>query len=157
MNIDKVKEILELVEKSPLENLEIEVKGFGGRGVRVRKGQLSTEVVSTGVNSPKSIQASEGQTRLSASDEDFPPPLGEGMVEITSPIVGTFYRAPSPDSPPYIEEGESIVAGQVVCIVEAMKLMNEIQSEVSGVVKKILVKNAQPVEFGQVLFIIKVD
>ena len=77
-----------------------------------------------------------------------------GLVEIKSPMVGTFYTASSPESDPYVSLNEKVSPGQVVCIVEAMKLMNEIESEVSGRVAKILVENAQPVEFGHVLFLI---
>ncbi len=76
-------------------------------------------------------------------------------VEIKSPIVGTFYRAPAPDAPPFVEKGSKIEAGQVVCIIEAMKLMNEIKSEVNGTVSDILVENGDPVEFGTVLFLIE--
>lgn len=78
-----------------------------------------------------------------------------GCVEVRAPIVGTFYRAPAPDAPPYVEEGDRVEKGQVLCIIEAMKLMNEIESEVSGIVKKILVKNGEPVEYGQPLFLIQ--
>ncbi len=75
-------------------------------------------------------------------------------VEIKSPMVGTFYAAPAPDAPPYVKQGDRVSVGQVVCIVEAMKLMNEIESEVTGVISRIMIENAQPVEFGQVLFLI---
>ncbi|GAA6756699.1 acetyl-CoA carboxylase biotin carboxyl carrier protein [Thermus thalpophilus] len=78
-----------------------------------------------------------------------------GCVEIRAPIVGTFYRAPAPDAPPYVKEGDRVEKGQVLCIIEAMKLMNEIESEVSGIVKKILVQNGEPVEYGQPLFLIQ--
>ncbi|AEB11566.1 acetyl-CoA carboxylase biotin carboxyl carrier protein [Marinithermus hydrothermalis] len=76
-------------------------------------------------------------------------------VEITAPIVGTFYRAPAPDAEPFVKEGDRIEKGQVVCIIEAMKLFNEIESEVSGIVRKVLVENAEPVEYGQPLFLIE--
>jgi acetyl-CoA carboxylase biotin carboxyl carrier protein len=79
----------------------------------------------------------------------------EKSVAITSPMVGTFYRAPAPDADPYVEAGDSVEVGQTVCIVEAMKLMNEIESEVRGRIVQILVENAQPVEFGQKLFLIE--
>ncbi len=78
-----------------------------------------------------------------------------GCVEVRAPIVGTFYRAPAPDAPPYVKEGDRVEKGQVLCIIEAMKLMNEIESEVSGIVKKILVQNGEPVEYGQPLFLIQ--
>jgi acetyl-CoA carboxylase biotin carboxyl carrier protein len=82
-------------------------------------------------------------------------PVPEKLVTITSPIVGTFYRAPSPDADPYVEEGDLVRKGQVLCIVEAMKLMNEIESEVDGRIYKILVESAKPVEYGQPLFLIE--
>ncbi|TBH21893.1 acetyl-CoA carboxylase biotin carboxyl carrier protein [Thermus thermamylovorans] len=78
-----------------------------------------------------------------------------GCVEVRAPIVGTFYRAPAPDAPPYVKEGDRVERGQVLCIIEAMKLMNEIESEVSGIVRKILVQNGEPVEYGQSLFLIQ--
>ncbi len=78
----------------------------------------------------------------------------EGLVEVRSPIVGTFYRSPSPDKPPYIKVGDSIDVGSVVCIVEAMKLFNEIESEVSGKIVKVVVEDASPVEYDQVLFLV---
>ena len=82
--------------------------------------------------------------------------VGTGnQVAITSPMVGTFYRAPAPDADPYVEVGDQVTVGQTVCIVEAMKLMNEIESEVKGRVVKILVENAQPVEYGQKLFLVE--
>jgi len=77
---------------------------------------------------------------------------GAGLVEITSPMVGTFYRSPSPEAPSYVEVGAKVTKGQTLCILEAMKLMNELESELDGVVKEILVENAEPVEYGQVLF-----
>jgi acetyl-CoA carboxylase biotin carboxyl carrier protein len=77
-----------------------------------------------------------------------------GMVTIVSPIVGTFYRSPSPDADPYVDEGDYVKIGQVLCIVEAMKLMNEIESEVNGRVTKILAESTKPVEYGQALFLV---
>jgi acetyl-CoA carboxylase biotin carboxyl carrier protein len=78
----------------------------------------------------------------------------EGLIEVKSPMVGTFYAAPAPDADPYVGVGQRVGVGTVLCIIEAMKLMNELESEVSGTVAKILVDNAQPVEYGQVLFLI---
>lgn len=84
-----------------------------------------------------------------------PPPINERLVEVTSPMVGTFYRAPAPDESPFVNTGDRITTGQTVCIIEAMKLMNEIESEVSGEVVEILVQNGQPVEYGQPLMRVK--
>lgn len=78
------------------------------------------------------------------------------LYKVTSPMVGTFYRSPSPESPPFVEAGATISKGQTLCIIEAMKLMNELESEVSGVVKRVLIENGQPVEFGQVLMEVEV-
>ncbi len=83
--------------------------------------------------------------------------IDEGFFEIKSPIVGTFYSAPSPESDPFVDVGSRVTKGQTLCIVEAMKLMNEIESDVNGIVQKILIENAQPVEFDQVLFLVKPD
>jgi acetyl-CoA carboxylase biotin carboxyl carrier protein len=74
------------------------------------------------------------------------------LLEITSPMVGTFYRAPAPDAPPYVEQGDRVAEGQTVCILEAMKLMNELEAEVAGTIREICVQNGDPVEYGQVLF-----
>jgi acetyl-CoA carboxylase biotin carboxyl carrier protein len=84
-----------------------------------------------------------------------PPTPSETLVDVTSPMVGTFYRAPAPDEPPFVDAGDRIRTGQVVCIIEAMKLMNEIEAEVMGEIVEILVKNGEPVEYGQVLMRVK--
>jgi len=84
-----------------------------------------------------------------------PPSQVSNLIEITSPMVGTFYRAPAPDEPPFVSIGERITTGQTVCIIEAMKLMNELEAEVAGEIVEILVENAEPVEFGQTLMLVK--
>ena len=106
---------------------------------------------------PAAMAAASAPTAAPASPEaPEPPPEPPGHV-LKSPIVGTFYAAPSPDAEPYIRVGDRVQRGQVVCIIEAMKLMNEIESDVSGVVQKIYPENAQPVEFGEPLFSVKTD
>ncbi|MBE3573118.1 MAG: acetyl-CoA carboxylase biotin carboxyl carrier protein, partial [Moorella humiferrea] len=100
----------------------------------------------------------EGYTQVEErrSPEDTPSVQErEDIVEVKAPMVGTFYRAPSPDAPPFVEEGTRVKQGQTLCIIEAMKLMNELAAETSGRVIKILAENGQPVEYGQVLFLIK--
>ncbi len=84
-----------------------------------------------------------------------PPSKGADLVEVTSPMVGTFYRAPAPEEPPFVSVGERIAPGQTVCIIEAMKLMNELEAEIAGEVMEILVENGEPVEFGQTLMLVK--
>ncbi|MGB3937447.1 MAG: acetyl-CoA carboxylase biotin carboxyl carrier protein, partial [Burkholderiales bacterium] len=95
-----------------------------------------------------------GQPAATAAGAAAPPaPGAEGHV-VKSPMVGTFYRAPAPDAKPFIEVGGAVKEGQIVCVIEAMKLMNEIEADASGTIKAILVENGQPVEYGQALFII---
>ncbi len=96
-------------------------------------------------------ESAQAPAPASESDED------EGLVEITAPMVGTFYRRPAPDKPPFVEVGSHVEKGQTVCIIEAMKLFNEIESEVSGTIVKVLVEDATPVEFGRPLFLVKPD
>lgn len=162
MNIDKIRKLLELLETSEIEELEIEIKDESGE-IKLRKGtpegvssiynNIAPPAIGTAYTPPPAPAPTvSGEVSETEEGEDT-----SGLIEITSPIVGTFYRAPSPDAEPYTAVGKHIEAGQVVCIVEAMKLMNEIQSEVSGTVEKILVENEQPVEFGQVLFLINPD
>jgi acetyl-CoA carboxylase biotin carboxyl carrier protein len=98
---------------------------------------------------PPSREAPEpGDAAASEAREE----AASGFAEVTSPMVGTFYRAPAPDAPPYVEVGALVAKGQTLCILEAMKLMNELEAEVSGTIREICVENAEPVEFGQVLF-----
>jgi len=158
MDIKKIERLLALVEESEIEELEIEVKGFGGRAIRVRKGPVSNSQTSVNVmGNPAEGAVATRPVKSGGNIENDEPTIDEGLVEIVSPIVGTFYRAPSPDAEPYVKEGDRVAVGQEVCIVEAMKLMNEIQSEFAGTVERILVENAQPVEYGQPLFLIRTE
>jgi acetyl-CoA carboxylase biotin carboxyl carrier protein len=142
-----IEEMLQLMENRGLVELEIEQEGIR---VRLKKaaaaGAQIVEYV-TGVPQPAAPAASAGATKAAE-------PAGNRVV-ITSPMVGTFYRAPASDAPPFVEAGQEIEAGQVVCIVEAMKLMNEIKSETAGKIIDVLVDNGEPVEFGQPLFAVE--
>lgn len=102
-----------------------------------------------------SVPAPVAEVPPAAPPPAAPPSKGSNLIEITSPMVGTFYRAPAPDEPPFVSVGERITTGQTVCIIEAMKLMNELEAEVAGEVVEILVENAEPVEFGQTLMLVK--
>lgn len=144
----QIQELIDLLRRNNLTELEFEREGIR---IRVRHElvarPLATSAQESGSSQPQQpIHAAS--TTTSASD------AGMGFVTVTSPIVGTFYRSPSPDADPYVEEGESVRKGQVLCIVEAMKLMNEIESEVDGRLVKILVENTKSVEYGQALFLI---
>ncbi|NQT29580.1 MAG: acetyl-CoA carboxylase biotin carboxyl carrier protein [Candidatus Saganbacteria bacterium] len=120
-------------------------------GLAVEEGGVKYEVRCEGGK----IISSHVPSTPSASNVEAVPLEEEGLVPITSPMVGTFYRSPSPDSPSFVEVGDEVASGKVVCIIEAMKLFNEIEAEVKGKVAKILVENGQPVEYGQKLMLIK--
>ncbi len=110
---------------------------------------------------PAPAPAAQASAAPSAAPSDAAaapaPEADEGLVEITAPMVGTFYRRPAPDKPPFVQVGDHVEPGQTVCIIEAMKLFNEIESEISGTIVKVLVDDATPVEFGQPLFLVKPD
>ena len=153
MDMKEVREILRLLEKHEIQDFTLE---RGDSKIRVRRGGA------TAIREPAAAPVFAAQPEPApapppaASPEDAREALsvGENQFLVTSPIVGTFYRAPSPESPPYVEVGQVVSKGTVLCIVEAMKIMNEIESEVNGKISAILVDNAQPVEYGEPLFII---
>ncbi len=150
MNIKEIKEMLALMNENSLVELEIEKDGMR---IRLKKGTSAGEQQ---YNTPIVIERSN--VSAPAQRESVPVAAEKPVsktVEIKAPMVGTFYRAPAPEAPPYVEVGQTIEPGQVVCIIEAMKLMNEIKSEIRGKVVEILVDNAEPVEFGQSMFIIE--
>jgi len=152
MKISKLKELIKLLEESQIS--EIEISRFGTR-VRISKGNPSSV---NPVLTDKPPVILEPPPPLVEKEEEKPETKrGEtpNLIAIKSPMVGTFYRAPAPDAPPYVEQGDLVKVGQTVCIIEAMKLMNEIESEVTGRIAEILVENGQPVEFGQELFLIQ--
>ena len=141
MDIRKIKKLIEMLQDSDLTEIEVTE---GEEAVRISRNSGNIQSVRE-----ISSQATEHSEQISVSkNEGKSEDVGK---QITSPIVGTFYRKPGPDKDPYIREGDRIEAGQVVCIVEAMKMMNEIKSEFSGVVKKIHVNDEEPVEFSQLL------
>ena len=109
------------------------------------------EELDTGATGPAPTPAPSALTEQDISPPGLEQPT-DGVVRVEAPMVGTFYRAPSPGAPPFVEEGALVASGQTLCILEAMKLMNEIKADLDGVVRRIHVENGQPVEFGQVLF-----
>ncbi len=155
MDLNYLKKLLKLLDESNSTELLIEEEGIK---IKLSKSGKSTQVVQ---QVPAQAQVFVPQPQAAASThEEQPAPVAITKTDkhtIQSPIVGTFYSAPSPDSPPFVEIGTHISEGQTLCIVEAMKLMNEIESDVSGIVEEILVKNGNPVEFNQPLFVIKPD
>lgn len=154
MDKKKIEELIRLVEESDVG--ELTVSGLFG-SVKIVKEAPPT--VAAAVTTHGTAAAPEPIVRGVAAGEETPDSADRdsGLVPIESPMVGTYYEAPSPDSPPYVRQGDRVSKGQVVCIVEAMKLLNEIESEVSGTVVRVAVENAQAVEFGQVLFMVEPD
>lgn len=142
----EIEDLVELLNRYHLTELELEKKG-----VRIRVRRDATRTVAS-----SSVDVGTTAELVSSSLSPSPPQPSESsqFLTITSPIVGTFYRASSPDADPYVEEGVLVKKGQILCIVEAMKLMNEIEAEADGRVVKVLVESTTPVEFGQPLFLI---
>ncbi len=155
MNIKKIKELVKIFEESPL--TEIELTDFWGRKLKLSKGDGARKgkVIETSVVIPETKEHPAPPVSTAKEPEKKEETPRKNLVAIRSPIVGTFYRAPAPDAPPYVEVGDIVKPGQVVCIVEAMKLMNEIESDVAGKIVQILVKNEEPVEYNQELFLIE--
>ncbi len=144
-----IQELIDLLKKNNLTELEMEREGVR---IRVRHEAVSRTVTATvpeQLGTSVALSAVQPPAAAGAKTEDT-----SGMITIVSPIVGTFYRSPSPDADPYVDEGDYIKKGQVLCIVEAMKLMNEIESEVDGRITKILAESTKPVEYGQALFLV---
>lgn len=139
MELEKLKEFISFMNENSLCELEVEEEG---KRIRLKKFSENQPVVVSHMAPP-------------APAKEEKPGKREGTIEIKSPMVGTFYRAPSPGAKPYVEIGDMMKPGDVVCIIEAMKLMNEIKAEIGGKVLEVLVENGQPIEFGQTLFVLE--
>jgi acetyl-CoA carboxylase biotin carboxyl carrier protein len=155
MDIRKIKKLIELLEESGI--AEIEIKE-GEESVRIaRQSPAGTHTVQMMAPGYQALPAPNPSLALAAPTPTAKAPTTAGAGEhlVTAPMVGTYYSSPSPGAKQFIEIGDSVAAGQVLCIIEAMKMMNQIESEVAGAVRAILIKNGEPVEFGQPLFIIE--
>jgi acetyl-CoA carboxylase biotin carboxyl carrier protein len=151
MRKEEIVSLIRLVEESKISELEI---CEGRRKIRISKGHTNSGALQQGT--VQVIQrVVEAPAEPAPPDSAAPAKLAPNLKEITSPMVGTFYRAPAPDADPFTDVGQTVEVGQTVGIVEAMKLMNEIGSDVRGVVRQVLVENGQAVEFGQPLFLIE--
>ncbi len=146
-NMDELRELADLIEERGFTDFEFENEKIR---VRMSKSVVVSSAAPAQVSSPVSQSASQPTENIDSPNES-----DDGLTKITSPIVGTFYTSPGPDKDVFVKVGDKVSAETVVCIVEAMKLMNEIQAETSGEVVKIYVENGQPVEYGQALFGIK--
>lgn len=145
MDLNKIKELINIVESTGINGLSIEE---GDTKIEIKK-QPDGSVFA----SPLPIQAA--QSAAAKKEVQAATPDLHGLTAIKAPMTGTFYAAPSPDMPPFVKVGDRIAVGQPVCIVEAMKTFNEIESDIGGVVEKIIVRNQEPVEFGQALILVK--
>lgn len=167
IDLEQIRELLSVVSSTDVTELTIE---FGDQRITVKKSppvaldagpkpiatKSHIEVERMGAQAPAAVAVAPAPAQAAAPVAPAPEPekVSNGYIEITSPMVGTFYRSPSPDSPPYISVGDHVREGQTVCIIEAMKLMNDMPSEVTGKVIKILVDNGTTVEYGQPLFLV---
>jgi acetyl-CoA carboxylase biotin carboxyl carrier protein len=146
VELKDIKAIIDLMKKNSISEFELERQDFK---IRLKRGGVTLTQADDGGNTASSIQSGVSMppisvvTALNSSSSD---------LEIKSPMIGTFYRAPSPESANYVEIGSEVNPDSVVCIIEAMKVMNEIKAEVRGIVTEILIDNAKPVEFGQPIF-----
>ncbi|MCK5076066.1 MAG: acetyl-CoA carboxylase biotin carboxyl carrier protein [Calditrichia bacterium] len=160
MDIKEIKALLKLMEQSEIDEIEIEEDN---KKIRISKnlpGNKPVEQTQSFIMPPAGFPTMAPHAaympEVSAEPAEEPEKKYNGnVVEVKAPMVGTFYRAPAPDAPHYVEIGDDVKAGQTLCIIEAMKLMNEIESDFKGKIVDVLVENAEPVEFGKVLFIIE--
>ena len=143
MNLREIRRLADLLRDYGLTEVEVEREG-----VRIRLRRDLAPAPSAGPSVPAPAVATVSPAGVAAASEAH-------LLTIEAPMVGTFYRAPSPDAQPFVRDGDRVKKGQVVCIIEAMKLMNEIESKVAGRVVKVLVENTQPVEYGQPLFLLE--
>ena len=148
MDLRKLKKLIDLVEESGITELEVTE---GEERVRIAK--QPSAVTQQSYVLPQAAPVAAAAVAAPAAENEEKSELPEGQV-VKSPMVGTFYRSASPDSSPFVDVGSAVKTGETLCIVEAMKLLNEIESDCSGTVKAILVENGQPVEYGEPLFII---
>ena len=147
MDIRKIKRLIELLDESGVNEIEIHE---GEESVRINRGV--TQVAAPAAAAPPPAPVAPTAPELAAAEPAAPEPSGH---TVRSPMVGTFYRASSPDASAFVEEGQAVGAGDTLCIIEAMKMLNQIESDRAGVVRSILVENGQPVEFDQPLLIIE--
>lgn len=147
MDTNELKELIEVLSRSAVSVLKLEREGFKLKLVKTPPAAaIPAPTVASAAPSTEVVHSAAPSAPAAAA------PAESGLVDVPSPIVGTFYRAPSPGAQPFVEVGARVRAGQILCIVEAMKLMNEIESEIDGEVVEVLVANGQPVEYGEVLF-----
>jgi len=153
IDLEFLERLIAAVDESSLDSIELE---RGGTRVRLAKTPEQNVMVgaapAAAAAAPPAPSPAPAPAVDPAASDGAVPAVDSNLVEVTSPMVGTFYRAPAPDAPSYVEVGDTIGEGETLCIIEAMKLMNELEAELSGSIAEICVDNAEPVEYGQVLF-----
>lgn len=152
MDLKDIKAIIDLMKKNSISEFELEKQDFK---IKLKRGAMGPSIGDEPVPqvyAPVPIPPAMGVLPAPAAAAASPAAPASSEIEIKSPMIGTFYRAPSPESAPYVDVGAEVGPETVVCIIEAMKVMNEIKAEVRGVITQVLAENAKPVEFGQVLF-----
>ena len=163
MNLKEIKELIQFLKEQEIAEFELE---RGDVKVRIKRADANssatgdTRFIAVHAAAPATAEvavpvSATSSSAAPSSPKAAPPTVEEGLHTVRSPIVGTFYEAPSPGAPPFVKVGDVVELGQVLCIVEAMKLMNEIESDVAGEITKKLVTNGQPIEYGQELFVIR--
>jgi acetyl-CoA carboxylase biotin carboxyl carrier protein len=160
LDLKQIKQIIDLMKRSELSEFEFEEEGFKIKIKRGSGGQpMITAVPQASQALPVNLEAASNVARTAASAALAGTAIGDeaGFAYVKSPMVGTFYRSPSPENPSFVENGSKVDEKSVVCIIEAMKIMNEIQAETKGTVVEALVENGQPVEYGQRLFKIRLN
>lgn len=157
MDLRKLKTLIDLVQASGIAEIEINEEGDHVRIVNrpAQAAQAAPAIIEIPQAAPAPAPAAPVPSAAPAAPSAAPASSSPSGTQVTSPMVGTFYRAPSPGADPFVEVGTQVKKGDTLCIIEAMKLLNEIEAEVSGTVKEILVDNGSPVEFGQPLFVIE--
>ncbi|MCD8540992.1 MAG: acetyl-CoA carboxylase biotin carboxyl carrier protein [Leadbetterella sp.] len=157
MDTKEIQKLIEFISKTDLSEVKIETSDLK---IQVRRGGFEAPKVIAAPSQPQVVYAEPvlqvaAPKAPEAKPEAAAAPSGSKLVEIKAPMIGTFYRSAGPDKPPFVEAGDEISAGKVICILEAMKLFNEIESEISGKIVKILVDDATPVEYDQPLFLVE--
>ncbi len=149
LDLEEIRALIRLATEAEITELVVDAPHVK---VRIRKGNSASAAHPP--DPVVSVSIPRKEAAVTGGPPVAPAPAGTGYMPITAPMVGTFYRAPKPDAPPFVSEGDQVEVGQIVCILEAMKLFNEIPSEVEGRIVRILVENGAPVEFGQPLFLV---
>jgi len=155
LDLKELKEILQILEEKEIAEFELEEEGMK---LRIRKAAAVSSNHAAGAALPGPVPAAAAAPAGAAAPVPAPAaPEASDLVLVRSPMVGTFFRAPDPNSPPFVNTGDRVKVGQVLCIIEAMKLMNEIEAEVAGEIAKVHHENGQPVQYGEALFSIRPD